>query len=386
MAFHRNKYPFYAFRTWQGMAARSWLGILVRNRFAISPARLPLALRLSFDSICSSVLGLIQHLIFAKRIAGSVLDECPLFIIGHWRTGTTHLHNLISLDERFTAPTTLECCAPAHFLVSGWLLRLLSFFLPDRRPMDDMPVHWDSPQEDEFALLNMGIPSPCETLMFPNHRPLYHEYLTLTGLAPDQIKAWKLGLLRFLQCVNFRSGREEKSSGRKRRIILKSPQHTARLHVLREMFPTAQFIHIVRHPYEVFASTVLLWRTLYETQGLQRPRFGPLANGAPSIEQYVLDTMDLLYRDFSDQSAKIPANQFCQVRYEDLIGQPVAEIDRIYRQLRLGEFCSLRPKLKSHLRKLEGYKPSEHHISEEQKAEIRRRWGWYMERYAYQTP
>lgn len=221
--------------------------------------------------------------------------------------------------------------------------------------------------------------------MFPNHRPLCDEFLTWTGLAPDQIEAWKLGLLGFLKRVNFRSNTEAKSSTGTRRIVLKSPPHTARLHVLRQMFPMAQYIHMVRHPYEVFASTVLLWRALYETQGLQKPRFGPLPNGAPSIEQYVLDTMDLLYHDFFDQTAKIPAQQFCQVRYEDLICTPVAELDRIYRQLGLGQFCSFQPKLEFHLRKLEGYKPNEHHISDDHKAEIRRRWRWYMERFEYQA-
>jgi hypothetical protein len=170
-----------------------------------------------------------------------------------------------------------------------------------------------------------------------------------------------------------------------RQIVLKSPPHTARLHVLRQIFPQAKFIHMVRHPYEVFASTVSLWRALFETQGLQKPRYGALASGAPSIEQYVLETMDLLYHDFVDRTAEIPANQFCQVRYEDLIRTPVAEIERIYRQLGLGEFSLVRPKLEFRFRELDGYKPSEHALPEVYKAEIGRRWHWYMERYKYQA-
>lgn len=155
----RNKYPFYAFRTWQGMTASSWFRILARNQFAVSPARIPFAIEASIDSIFSSILSVSQDLIFARRIDGSVLGKPPIFIIGHWRTGTTYLHELINLDDRFTTPTALECFAVAHFLVSGPLLRLFSSFLPSKRPMDDVLVSWDSPQEDEFALLNLGLNS-----------------------------------------------------------------------------------------------------------------------------------------------------------------------------------------------------------------------------------
>lgn len=324
-------------------------------------------------------------MIFGSRIEASVLEQPPIFIIGHWRTGTTYMHELMSLDNRFTAPTSLECFAPAHFLISGSILRLFALFLPRQRPMDDVAVSWDSPQEDEFALLNLGINSPYETLMFPNHRPVCPEFLNLSGLTPKEAEAWKIGFLGFLKSVNFRSNADAEPPDRLRRIILKSPPHTARLHILRQVFPDAQFIHMVRHPYEIFASTIILWRALYETQGLQKPRFGPLANGAPSIEQYVLDTMDLLYRDFFVQSVKIPARQFCQVRYEDLLLTPVAEIERVYRQLGLGHFSVLRPKLESHLRQLKVYRPNEHRITEDYRAEVGRRWGWYMERFGYQA-
>ena len=122
---------------------------------------------------------------------------------------------------------------------------------------------------------------------------------------------------------------------------------------------------------------------MFETQGLQKPRFNSLANGVPSIEEYVFETMNILYRDFSHHVTKIPSDRFCEVRYEDLIRSPVTEIDRIYRRLNLGKLNSFGPKLESHLQKLEGYKRNEYRISEDQKAEICRRWHWYIDRYGY---
>jgi hypothetical protein len=381
---HHNSYPFYAFRIWLGMGASAWFRLLARNHFAISPVRIPLALQLSVYSIINSLLKIVQDLFFAKRIAEAVIVEPPIFIIGHWRTGTTYLHELLTLDERFTAPTTLECFAPGHFLVSGWLLRMLAFFLPARRPMDDMLVGWDRPQEDEFALVNLGIASPYETLAFPNHRPVGSEFLNMTEVTKQQIDTWKAGLLSFLQAVNFCRNRKIKRANVTKRIVLKSPTHTARLHILRQMFPTAQFIHVVRHPSNIFASTVWLWRALYETQGFQKPEFGPLSDGGPSVEEYVLDTMELLYRDFFTQVSAMPPRHFCEVRYEDLIAAPVTEMSRIYRELNFGPVEPIRAKLEAYVLKLSGYKPNDFAIPEEHRVQVSQRWRWYMERYNYQ--
>jgi hypothetical protein len=381
-----NSYPFYAFRLWNGMTAAVLLRLFARHRFAISPSRLPYVLLGLVYAINMSVLKVIQAIIFSRRIRASTLERPPVFIIGHWRTGTTLLHELLTLDNRFVGPTTLECLAPAQCLAFGWLIRLLAFLLPANRPMDNMLVGWDQPQEDEFALMTLGFGSPYEAMVFPNRRRVDHPYLNMTELAPAQVEAWKTGLLRFLQQVRFRSNRGRKRHNGAVRIVLKSPTHTARLHILRELFPGAQFIHVVRHPCDVFASTVRLWQALYDTQGCQKPDYGTLSNGAPALERYVLDTMDLLYRDFFIQAAHIPTQNFCQVRYEDLVHAPVAEMARIYQHLDLGSFDKVRPKLEARLQALAGYKPNEHRIPDERTAEVCRRWDWYMKKFGYRTP
>ncbi len=379
----RNFYPFYAHRFWQGMPVSIWLRILIRNRAAISPARIPRALRLCLYSIFNSALGVAQTLAYGSRIDRATLTRPPLFIIGHWRTGTTLLHEILTLGDDFTAPTILECSAPWHFLVSGPVLRRLGFYLPAKRPMDDVSVTWNSPQEDEFALLNMGAKSPYETMMFPNRRHVATDFITPSG--PDEIKLgqWKNVFLRFLQSVNFRAGLATQSSADAKRIVLKSPPHTARLRILREMFPNAQYIHMVRNPYEVFSSTVLLWHSLYETQGMQKPCFDEMAEGIPGIEDYVLEVMEVLYRDFLEQIEGMPAEQFCEVRYENLVHSPVDEVERVYRKLGLGDFRALRPKLDVFLRERQHYRINRHAISQHYRSEVYRRWRWYFDRYDY---
>ena len=205
----------------------------------------------------------------------------------------------------------------------------------------------------------------------------------MTETTPAQVEAWRTGLLRFLKRVSFLGDRGAKSAGKTRQLILKSPTHTARLHLLRQMFPGAKFIHVVRHPCDVYSSTIRLWRALYDTQGCQKPDYGALPNGAPAIEQYVFDTMDLLYRDFFTQLSEIPVENYCQVRYEDLVRSPVAEIERIYRQLDLQSFERIRPCLEAHLSEGAAYKAHHHLMSDDEREEVCRRWGWYLDKFGY---
>jgi len=86
------------------MIASAWFRRLVRNRFAISPTRIPFALQASIYSIVNSMLRLVQECAFGRRIAESEIARPPIFINGQWRTGTTHLHELLALDESLVAP------------------------------------------------------------------------------------------------------------------------------------------------------------------------------------------------------------------------------------------------------------------------------------------
>ena len=218
-------------RFWDGMGFSTWLRLLVRNRFAIAPSRVPMAIIVTVVSLMNSFFWLVQAALYGRKIAATEVEDDPIFVIGHWRSGTTLLHELLILDPRHTYADTFACFAPSHFLVSGWLFKpLLRALLPAKRPMDNMAAGWDRPQEDEFALCNLGVPSPYLTISFPNRPPQCEEYLDLARLSPRQRERWKRGLMWFLRCVTLRQ---------RKRIVLKSPQHTCRVKTLLEMFPRA---------------------------------------------------------------------------------------------------------------------------------------------------
>ncbi|HXG11443.1 MAG TPA: sulfotransferase [Gemmataceae bacterium] len=357
-------------RIWEGINTYGWLRLLIRNRFAVGWPYLYIAVIITFVSVFNSVLGLLQWIWYGGRVRRTVIREAPIFIVGHWRTGTTLLHELLILDPRHTFPTTYECLAANHFLLTeGWLPRWLWFLMPSRRPMDNMAAGWDRPQEDEFALCMLGQPSPYLTIAFPNRPPQDPEALDLEGLSAAARASWKNTFYRLLQQLTFKCPR---------RLVLKSPTHSCRIKTLLELFPDARFVHIVRDPYVVFPSTINLWKALYETHGLQRPTFA-------GLEEYVFRTFTHLYEKLEQGKALVDPSRFYELRYEDLVRDPVGQMQALYEHLGLGGFEQVRPRLQEYLAGTAGYQTNRYELSPEQRAEITRRWGDVIRRYGYEV-
>src|SRR5262249_9145153 len=160
---------------------------------------------------------------FGRRVANTPIADPPIFIIGHWRTGTTLLHELLVLDERHTGPTGYECLAPQHFLLTERFAPYVGFLVSLHRAMDNVDLSVNRPQEDEFVGCMEGLPSPYLTIAFPNRPPQHERYLDLEQLTPRELRAWKRTLLRFVQQVHFL---------RRKTVILKNPTHSFRIKML----------------------------------------------------------------------------------------------------------------------------------------------------------
>jgi hypothetical protein len=319
----------------------------------------------------NSSLGLLQSVFLGRKISCTEVTHHPIFILGHWRSGTTLLHELMVQDPRHSFPDTYACFSPNHFLLTRKVLPpLLNIIMPMRRPVDNMPVGWLHPQEDEFAMCNMGSPSPYLTMAFPNESPQDEAYLTLEGLSSDERAQWKATFGWFLKCLWLADPK---------RTVLKSPPHTARVKALVEMFPDARFVHIVRDPYVIFASTVNLWKRLYLDQGFQKPNY-------KGLEEHVFRTFERMYASFESQRSLIPKGRFSEVRYEDLTRDTIPQMQRIYQELELGEFDRAKPAMEKYLEGQSNYKKNRYELSPEARQEISRRWSDYIHRYGYAAP
>jgi hypothetical protein len=345
--------------------------LLAGHRFRLPFSSLPACTCDVGCALFNSALGSLQDILLASSLKRIALADDPLFIVGHWRTGTTLLHELLALDARHRCPTNYECFVPHHFLISQrWLKPWIRFVLPRNRIADDMPVEWDLPQEDEFALLALGLPSPYLSIAFPNESPQFNAYWTLDGLSPGELARWQQTLTKFLrQLIRNRPGR----------LVLKSPPHTFRLPVLEQLFPRARYLHIVRDPYAVFASTVKLWKSLFAAQSYQRPNYA-------GLDERVVGTFCQMYDSFESARRNIDPQRICDVRYEDLVHDPPGQLRQIYQRLDLGDFEPARPAVEAYFARRTDYRPSRYRLAPEDHAAVTQRWLPYMQKYGYPLP
>ena len=357
-------------RIWIGMGVGTWFRTAARHGFAIHPSQWHTALLMPALGTIHSLAGLAERLIYSRKLPKTKDLQPPIFVIGHWRTGTTWLHELLTLDPRHSFPSTYHCAEPNHFLLSERLLKSWKWLIPTRRPMDNVEVGFDRPQEDEFALALLGQPSPYLTIAFPNRRHHDDAYLDIESLPAPLRDSWDRTFLRFLRRVAYRNPG---------RLVLKSPTHSHRIPTLLRLFPDARFVQIVRDPRVVFPSTVHLWKSLYRKQGLQIPRF-------EGLEARVFEDGRRLHESLESGRRLIPPGRFHRVRYEELVDDPLGEVARIYDRLDLGDFAPCRPLLERRVAEQSDYRTNRYGQDDALLDRIEQEWSAIIDSQGYDRP
>lgn len=260
----------------------------------------------------------------------------PVFILGHWRSGTTHLYNLMSLGD-WGIVTPVAAGLPHDMLLLGRLLRpVLERQLPETRWIDAIPVTPGSPQEDEAAIANASPLSFYHGIYFPSaFDRLIDRGLFFDGCPEAEIEAWRGVLRRFLRKV----ARQQRG----RPLLIKNPVYTARPQMLLEMFPQARFIHIRRNPHDVFRSMRNFYARLLEAMALQ---------AVPpdlDVDATILRVYARMMTAFDAQTADWAPPRLVEIPYETLDARPMEALETIHRALELSGFEALAPRARAYL-------------------------------------
>lgn len=300
------------------------------------------------------------------------LDPPPVFIVGHWRSGTTHLYNIMSRgDFAFVPP--LATGLPWDMLFIGGLFRpLLERALPDSRAIDNVPVTPDSPQEDEIALASMSPLSFYHALYFPRrfdhhlNRGLFFE-----GASSDEVDDWQRRLRHFYaKLVHAQGGR---------RLLIKNPVYTGRVRMLAELFPGAKFINMVRNPYEVFVSMRNFYARLLPELALQD-------YGHVDIDRAVLEVFPKLMERLAADVPTLMPGRYVELRYEDLEARPLEQIERAYAELDLDGFPAARPAFETYLASIRAYEKNNFGLPADVIDLVDRHWSDHVHRQGYAPP
>jgi hypothetical protein len=323
-----------------GITAGDWLRLLRENGFAVDAAYWHRAAFVTLASGMNSYFRRREERLFHERIAKTEVAP-PLFILGHWRSGTTHLHNLLARDTQFAFANTYQVVNPHTFLTTEEAnTRRFGWMVPKTRPMDGMELSFQSPQEDELAICLMSLRSLYLGISFPREEDGYGRYLTFDGVPQEEIDEWKAAFVWFVKKLTLKYQRP---------LVLKSPPHTARIRLLLEMFPDARFVHIHRDPYAVFQSCRHYYDTATWFTYLQRPEPG-------RIDDRIIARYNKVHDAFFAERGLIPAGRFHEMSFDELDGSPVEAVRTLYEKLGLGGFASFQPELERYVGTLAGYR------------------------------
>lgn len=347
------------------------LKLLRENRFQIHPYRYGMTFMVSLCGVVNSTLAGVQKLTHGKRIRDVQLKQPPVFIIGHWRSGTTLMHELMGLDRRFAFPTNFDAFTANHFLVSRFFLYpVVKLLMPKRRPMDNMSMSVSSPQEDDFALCGYGAPTPYRRIAFPNRPSRAHLDLNLDNSSRVVLEKLQLAMAHFLKCLTIQYDSQ---------LVLKSPPHTGRIKQLAEWFPGAKFVHLSRHPYKLVPSTMRLWKLLDSLQGFQLPTYDD-----QWLKNYIFECKDLMYASYLEHRSELPSNQLVEVKFESLVKNPKVEMKRVYDQLELGGYDQFEPALANYFESKKEHKTNPFSLDSNLQLDIDSNWHQYMDTFEYE--
>lgn len=352
---------------WHGLTLAGLLH-LIRLRPRMSLSYLPRWISIALLSVVNSLYCFLERLIFGRRIARTQILHPPVFILGHWRSGTTMLHNLMSLDPQVTFPNLYQCVNPGHFLLTERILApLTKRFLPETRPMDNVAAGWDEPQEEDIALALDCQISPYLMTAFSDRRDVYERFFDPRDMTESERALWKQSFLRLLQKLTYR-----KNSS----IVTKTPAHTFRITTLLEMFPDARFVYIKRNPYAVYQSTLHLRRTMFTENSFGPPDFS-------SNEEDTLFFYEKCIRTYEDTKALIPPGRLHEIRFEDLEQDPLGQIQKIYASLSLPGWDQVEPKIQAQVPALKAYKKNAFRMDKETMRRVHTRLKWIFNLYGY---
>ena len=346
------------------------LKLLAQNRFRVDSRYIP---RILYSLLLSSMISpfrISERIKFDKLINSIEIKNSPVFLLGHWRSGTTYLHNLFTVDKRFGFFSTFHAYLPGAFLGYEKLMKpIVASSIPDKRPMDDVKMDADFPQEDEYALGAFSPYSYYHGWCFPKNMDFYNRFVCFNDVSKDYIEDWKKVYMYLIKKVTL------KENGKQ--LVIKNPSNTGRIRLLLEMFPDAKFVHINRNPYHVFLSMMRFMRIVIPLYCVQNPPSMDI------VENSMMNLYEEIYKNYFLEKKLVPNGNFVEVKYEDFIDNPINELKNIYDSLDIDGFKDSDRAFKAYVLSQSKVKLNSYNLDDELKDKIFSRWNFVFKNFGY---
>ena len=328
-----------------GMRLSRFIRLVMKNGMSLRPKYLVRFLFLLQNGIWASIFCRKEKSLYSEKIKLHTLPKNPIIIIGHWRTGSTFLHQLLALDPQFVTSNVFQGSIPDSFLTSRKSYEpIMGRALKGTRPMDHVKLGMDEPLEDEYALFRLSSYSPLEKLVFPNNKEYFLNQFSEFLPQGKKREQWADALRYFYKKLTLENNKI---------ILIKNPFHSFRIKLLNEIFPKARYVHIIRHPHKVIPSTTRMWDIVGTQNAMNRQWTKPSIRDVGSLLVKMLDQINTDLKG-------LPKNQYCEIKFEDLEKDPIKEIESIYSSLNVQFSEEFEKQLNKFLVSVKGYQKNKY--------------------------
>ncbi len=349
---HFRKIPFYpVFK----------LSSLILTNGGLSWKSTPRFLAYILKLILLEPLRLLEVFIFDHRIRKHQLQEDPIFILGYWRSGTSHLQNVMSKNPRHVTTTIFRFLfADTYYLTESWLKGPINYlckwfgveFKIQRSPMDmDIAAELDT----EMIMYCSEYAYSWGFLFPKKYEKWMNRLLYITD--EQQAQGWIEDYDYLIKKLSYWHGNK--------RVVVKSPGDMARFDHLLKRYPNAKFVYIERDPIEVFHSNRYLWNIIQKNNNFHQ--ISP-----KEIDQHILNTYQKVMQQYKTLRPLLNTENCIEIRFPDLISHPEKTLRTVYQTLDLGPFPE--DELSPFLKKNRTYKVNQYDTPPEIEAKIKAHW------------
>lgn len=322
---------------------------IIWNTSVPSLRKIPLLLLYSITSVLGMPFQLLEAIIYSRRLNKQTIHHRPVFIIGHWRSGTTYLHELLSKDPQFAFVNFYAALFPNTFLlfekIAKPIITKLSKLLQWKIPyFNNINFDLDYPCEEDTAMMNMGLrTSAYWAYSFTKKADkLFSDTMFIEDPKSDKSIRFMKDYCKFLKKVSLRDPHKP--------LLLKSPPNTTRIRALIDAFPDAKFIYISRNVIDVFYSHKKLWHECMKRYSLQQIN-------DDELDGIIIRTMNKVLHQYKADKVILDSSNLFEIGYQALLENPLQSLQNIYQQLEIAEFKNAEPYFKKHLEESKGYTP-----------------------------
>lgn len=296
--------------------------------------------------------------------------EKPLFIISNYRSGSTFLHRMLSEDKNFTSMRTWDMYITPSItqrklvkgidaidkLIGSPIRRLIvAIDKAGLQKVDIHPISFLEPEEDENILMHNWT-SMMVLYLFPflDEMPPYPYFDR--DLPPREKQKVMSFYKSMLQRHLYATGVPH--------FVSKNPSFSAKIATLKETFPDARIVYLVRNPLDMLPSTVswlnYAWNVFSEPEETY------------IYTKEICDFSQHWYRYPLQYLDENPSENHLILSYNDLVNDPISVTQKFYAQFGYKDYPTLTDDLMDGIKSTEARR-SKHEYSFEEMGFTRER-------------